>query len=133
MIVLSPFGRRRRLLYKVLQFNIAQFRSIVHRLATKSRRLEDKQSEEEQALVRLYAEGDRTTTRCRRRVLDEYLDGRVGREGCEEGEERCDQCRGPEEEIEMSSEDNSEDEDEDREEQLGEVETDREETRRVLG
>jgi superfamily II DNA helicase RecQ len=94
---------------------------------------DDKQSEEEQALVRLYAQGDGTTTRCRRRVLDEYLDGREGREGCEEGEERCDVCRGPAEEMEeVESEDNSEDEDEDEEEQLSEVETDREEARRVL-
>jgi hypothetical protein len=63
--------------------------------------------------------------------LDEYLDRREDREGCEEGEERCDVCRGPEEEMEeVGSED--EDEVEDEEEPTGEVETDREEARRVL-
>jgi superfamily II DNA helicase RecQ len=94
----------------------------------------DKQGEEEHGLVRLYAEGDGRTTRWRGRVLDEYLDRRGGREGCEEGEERCDMCRGAEEEMEVvGSEDNSEEEDEseDEEEQMGE-ETDREEARGVL-
>ena len=30
---------------------------------------------------------------CRRRVLDEYLDGRMDRMGCEEGEEPCERCQ----------------------------------------
>jgi hypothetical protein len=53
-------------------------------------------------------------------VLDEYLDRREGREGCEEEEARYNVCRGLEEEIEeieeVGSEDNSEDEDGDEEE-----------------
>jgi hypothetical protein len=68
--------------------------------------------------------------------LDEYLDRREGREGYKEEEARYNVCRGPEEEIEeieeVGSEDNSEDEDGDEEEQIGEVETDREEAQRVL-
>lgn len=36
--------------------------------------------------------------------MDEYLDGREGRVGCEEGEEKCDVCRGPEEEMEEMEE-----------------------------
>jgi hypothetical protein len=32
--------------------------------------------------------------RCRRAVLDGYVDGQFDRRGCEEGEQRCDVCRG---------------------------------------
>ena len=64
------------------------------------RACDDKQTKAEQQLVQLYVEGEECTTRCRRRVLDAYLDGREGREGCEEGEERCDVCRTPDEEGE---------------------------------
>ena len=32
--------------------------------------------------------------RCRRAVLDEYIDGQFDRRGCEEEEQRCDVCRG---------------------------------------
>jgi superfamily II DNA helicase RecQ len=40
----------------------------------------DQQTEAEQQLVRVYAEGEDGTARCRRRVLDTFLDGReVGR------------------------------------------------------
>jgi hypothetical protein len=42
-------------------------------------------------------------------VLDAYLDGREGREGCEDGEKRCDVCRGPDEEIEKIEEGSSKD------------------------
>lgn len=30
--------------------------------------------------------------RCRRTILDRYIDGRFDRQGCEEGEQRCDVC-----------------------------------------
>jgi len=33
-----------------------------------------------------------TKASCRRVVLNEYLDGRKNRRGCEEGEEKCDVC-----------------------------------------
>jgi hypothetical protein len=69
----------------------------------------DQQTEAKQQLVRVYVEGDDGTARCRRRVLDAYLDGRKGREGCEDGEERCDVCRGPDEEIEEIEEGSSKD------------------------
>jgi hypothetical protein len=42
-------------------------------------------------------------------VLDAYLDRREGREGCEDGEERCNVCRGLDEEIEEIEEGSSED------------------------
>jgi hypothetical protein len=42
-------------------------------------------------------------------VLDAYLDRREGREGCEDGEERCDVYRGLDEEIEEIEEGSSED------------------------
>jgi superfamily II DNA helicase RecQ len=32
--------------------------------------------------------------RCRRAVLNEYIDGQFDRQGCEEEEQRCDVCRG---------------------------------------
>ena len=32
--------------------------------------------------------------RCRRAVLDGYIDGQSDRRGCEEGEQKCDVCRG---------------------------------------
>jgi hypothetical protein len=41
--------------------------------------------------------------------LDAYLDRREGREGCEDGEKRCDVCRGLDEEIEEIKEGSSED------------------------
>src|SRR5579871_5449988 len=40
------------------------------------------------------------TRECRRVVMSEYLDGRFGRRGCEEGEEKCDVCMEKESEIE---------------------------------
>jgi superfamily II DNA or RNA helicase len=40
--------------------------------------------------IEQFMEGDR----CRRVVLDQYMDGRPNREGCEEGEEPCDVCHG---------------------------------------
>jgi hypothetical protein len=54
-------------------------------------------------------EGDDGIVRCRRRVLDAYLDGREGREGCEDGEERCNVYRGLDEEIEEMEEGSSKD------------------------
>ena len=61
---------------------------------------EDGQEEKEHGLVRaLVGEGERE--RCRRVVLGGYLDRReVERVGCEEGEEKCDVCRGGEESSE---------------------------------
>jgi hypothetical protein len=107
--------------------------AIIIRQEGSQRASEDKQSEAEQRLVQLYVEGDGTAARCRRRVLDEYLDGREGREGCEQGEEKCDVCRGPEEEIEGEEEG-----EEDRggarsdDEDMGVVETESEERQRVF-
>jgi RecQ family ATP-dependent DNA helicase len=58
------------------------------------RAAEDKQAEAEQQLVRAYV-GIGETARCRRVVLDGYLDRRETRRVmCEEGEEKCDVCRG---------------------------------------
>lgn len=37
--------------------------------------------------------------RCRRVTIDSYIDGRSGRIGCEEGERRCDVCRGEQSEA----------------------------------
>jgi hypothetical protein len=70
----------------------------------------DEQEEAEQALVRLYV-GESGTARCRRAVLDGYLDRReVERAGCEEGEERCNIYSGEEAEREGDSEEPSDDE-----------------------
>jgi hypothetical protein len=77
-------------------------------------------------LVRSYV-GESRATQCRRVVLDGYLDrSEVERVGCEEGEERCDVCRG---EAAEDSEDAS-----DSEERTGESEqeSDSEETRRIF-
>jgi superfamily II DNA helicase RecQ len=53
------------------------------------RAAKDKQDEAEQALVRSYV-GESGAARCRRVVLDRYLDRReVEQSGCEEREERC--------------------------------------------
>jgi hypothetical protein len=66
------------------------------------RAAKDSQDEAEQALVRSYV-GESGATRCRRAVLDGYLDRReVERSGCEEGKERCDVCQGEEVEHENS-------------------------------
>jgi superfamily II DNA/RNA helicase len=111
--------------------------AIIIRQEGSQRASEDKQSEAEQRLVQLYVEGDGTAARCRRRVLDEYLDGREGREGCEQGEEKCDVCRGPEEEIE-GEEEGEEETEENRggarsdDEDMGVVETESEERQRVF-
>ena len=45
---------------------------------------------EVQEEMKKFVEGER----CRRVVLDEYMDGRWDRRGCEMGEERCDVCQG---------------------------------------
>jgi hypothetical protein len=42
-------------------------------------------------------------------VLNAYLDGQEGREGCEDEEERYNVCRGPDEEMEEMEEGSSED------------------------
>lgn len=49
---------------------------------------------EEMGWVTRFIKGgeDETEASCRRVVLDEYLDGREDRRGCEEGEEKCDVC-----------------------------------------
>jgi superfamily II DNA helicase RecQ len=95
------------------------------------RAAKDKQDEAEQALVRSYV-GESGAARCRRVVLDGYLDRReVERAECEEGEERCDVCRG--EEADQADEEDSE-EPSDGEEMAGEMdgESEREETRRAF-
>ena len=66
---------------------------------------EDKQAEVEQQLVRAYVEGVDGAARCRRVVLDGYLDRREKeRIACEEGEEKCDVCRQVDGEDEMGDE-----------------------------
>ena len=35
-----------------------------------------------------------TSKGCMRVVIDRAMDGRLDRTGCEEGEEKCDRCRG---------------------------------------
>jgi superfamily II DNA helicase RecQ len=69
----------------------------------------NQQTKAEQQLVQVYVERDDSTARCRRRVLNAYLDGREGRERCENREERCNVCRGPDEEMEEMEEGSSED------------------------
>jgi superfamily II DNA helicase RecQ len=69
----------------------------------------NQQTEAEQQLVRVYVEGDDSTARCRRQVLDAYLDRREGREGCKDREKRCDVCRRPDEEMEEIEEGSSKD------------------------
>lgn len=63
------------------------------------RAAEGEREEREHGLVRaLVGEGEAAT--CRRVVLGGYLDSReVERVGCEEGEEKCDVCRGAQEET----------------------------------
>jgi hypothetical protein len=69
----------------------------------------NQQTKAKQQLVQVYVEGDDGIARCRRRVLDAYLDRREGRERCEDREKRCNVCRGPDEEIEEIEEGSSED------------------------
>jgi superfamily II DNA helicase RecQ len=94
----------------------------------------DKQTASEQRLVQLYAKGDGITVGCRRRVLDGYLDGRKDREGCEEGEERCDICRVGDEEMDEDDNEDHEDsrEDDEEEEDRGDGEKEREETQQAF-
>ena len=80
------------------------------------RAAEDKQGEVEQQLVGAYVEGKGGAATCRRVVLDGYLDRREKeRVGCEEGEEKCDVCRGAdgEEEGEGEGEEESEEDEND--------------------
>ena len=66
------------------------------------RAAKDSQDKAEQALVRSYV-GESGEARCRRAVLDGYLDRREEeRSGCKEGEERCDVCQGEEAEEQDS-------------------------------
>jgi superfamily II DNA helicase RecQ len=97
------------------------------------RAAKDKQNKLEQALVQSYVR-ERGAARCRRVVLDGYLDRReVERAGCKEGEERCDVCRGEEAEEE-DDEDPSEVEEIEPGESVGksEGENERKETRRMF-
>jgi hypothetical protein len=82
----------------------------------------------------LYAERERTAARCRRQVLDEYLNGRESREKYKEEEEKCNVCRGPEEEIEEGEEDTEENRGEARSnnEDIGVVETESKDRRQVF-
>lgn len=61
-------------------------------------------AERQMTLIELYLRGIDGERACRRAVVDAYIDGRLDREGCEEGEERCDVCRGVEEVVEMEGE-----------------------------
>jgi superfamily II DNA helicase RecQ len=69
----------------------------------------NQQTKAKQQLVQVYAEGDDGAARCQRQVLDAYLDRRESREGCEDREERCNVCRGPDKEIEEIEEGSSKD------------------------
>jgi superfamily II DNA helicase RecQ len=105
------------------------------------RAAKDSQDEAEQALVRSYV-GESGAARCRRVVLDGYLDRQeVERSRCEEGEERCNVCRGEElEEDNKQPSDNEqpsdvemgagESDEESKREETRREETRREETRR---
>jgi superfamily II DNA helicase RecQ len=74
---------------------------------------EDKQEEVEQQLVQAYVGNEGGTATCRRVVLDGYLDRQEEeRVGCEEGEEKCDVCRGEETDDEHDKEEENEMEDE---------------------
>jgi RecQ family ATP-dependent DNA helicase len=101
------------------------------------RAAEDKQAEVEQQLVRAYVEGTDETATCRRVVLDGYLDRREEeRVVCEEGEEKCDVCRGAdgEEEDEEVGEEESEGSEggSSNEEDADTVEAEQEEARQVF-
>jgi hypothetical protein len=62
----------------------------------------DKEVQAEQQLVALYTEGGNRAAGCRRQVLDKYLDRQEGREGCKDGEQKCNICRGAEAKINQS-------------------------------
>jgi hypothetical protein len=91
--------------------------------------------------VREYEGEEHARMRCRRVVLDEYLDGKemrgTEREGCEEGEEKCDVCR--DEEMEVESEGEGEGDEEQEESEMNKEVDEREgldaaeEARRVFG
>jgi superfamily II DNA helicase RecQ len=104
-----------------------QSEAIIIGQAGEERVAQDKQTSDEQALVKRYTEGEGETRQCRRVVLGEYLDGRTDRTGCEAGEETCDVCRRMGEEI-QESEDIEEMEDEAGEDEVeqGEIEQDEE-------
>ncbi|TKA32264.1 hypothetical protein B0A49_13950, partial [Cryomyces minteri] len=55
---------------------------------------DNEQTEKDRRLVEKYMRGKDGSAVCRRIVLDEYLDARRVRVGCEEGEELCDVCGG---------------------------------------
>jgi RecQ family ATP-dependent DNA helicase len=97
------------------------------------RAAEDKQAEVEQQLVRAYVEGIDETATCRRVVLDRYLDRREKeRVVCEEGEEKCDVCRGADGEEEDEEESEEDEGGSSNEEDTDTVEAEREEARRVF-
>ncbi|CAN9275191.1 unnamed protein product, partial [Alternaria alternata] len=97
------------------------------------RAAEDKQAEVEQQLVRAYVEGINETATCRRVVLDRYLDRREKeRVVCEEGEEKCDVCRGADGEEEDEEESEEDEGGSSNEEDTDTVEAEREEARRVF-
>jgi len=70
---------------------------------------DDKQTEAEQQLIRRYVDGEDGAARCRRVVLDRYLDGKGDRIGCnKDKEEMCDVCRGMEKQFKDVMEEESE-------------------------
>lgn len=90
----------------------------------KEQSIDEKRYREEQiGLVERYLWGEEGRDRCRRVVLDEYLDGRRDREGCGEDEEKCDVCGGKEREEEEEEVDKEGEEvDKEEEEEEGWVE-----------
>jgi superfamily II DNA helicase RecQ len=87
----------------------------------------DEQDEAQQARVRAFVGGIDGKARCRRVILDGYLDRREQeRMQCEEGEEKCDVCRGGEEsESEADGEADSERAGEADSERAGEADSER--------
>ncbi|CAN9283890.1 unnamed protein product [Alternaria alternata] len=97
------------------------------------RAAEDKQAEGEQQLVRAYVGGIDETATCRRVVLDRYLDRREKeRVVCEEGEEKCDMCRGADGEEEDEEESEEDEGGSSNKEDTDTAEAEREEARQVF-
>ncbi|CAN9448941.1 unnamed protein product [Alternaria alternata] len=97
------------------------------------RAAENKQAEVEQQLVRAYVEGINETATCRQVVLDRYLDRREKeRVVCEEGEEKCNVCRGADGEEEDEEESEEDEGGSSNKEDTDTVEAEREEARRVF-
>ncbi|KAJ4347421.1 hypothetical protein N0V95_005470 [Ascochyta clinopodiicola] len=82
----------------------------------KQQAAKDKQAEVEQQLVQAYVKGIDKTATCRQVVLDRYLDRQEKEQVvCEEGEKKCNVCRG----ADSNKEDKEETEEEESKEDEG--------------